>query len=101
NYFDCLTNKERNSFPLTGPYACLNRLVVHPGYSRMGYARELDNARLKFAQSQKCGTILAWAHDRRRVSKLAGYGFAVVATIHFDGFPYPIHGLCLSIIKKS
>lgn len=67
---------------LAAPFGCLNRLVVHPEYRKLGIAAIMDKVRTDAAKILGCNTILVvWnghSGDRRRQA-IQAQGFSSVA----------------------
>jgi len=58
------------------PLASLTRLVVHPGFRRLGLSNILDDVRIKHAEQKECKSILSVTETDFRIRKLKGMGFS-------------------------
>lgn len=55
--------------PLPAPLGCINRLVVHPKYRRLGIAAILDQVRTEVAKRLGCKTMLVTCNEHSGIQR--------------------------------
>jgi GNAT superfamily N-acetyltransferase len=83
---------------IPGPFASLNRLVVHPSMRRRGLSRALTNVRIDAARSKGAKTIIVEAAPDR-VPGLREFGFVELG--HSEALPWELVRFTLMYLNIS
>lgn len=86
---------------LPGPSAVFSRLVVDPGFRRLGISKWIDEARMEKARSLGIQSFMACALGEHRAKQFVALGFESVAKM--DGYSCPNYRTtrpCFLMLKK-
>jgi hypothetical protein len=93
--------KMYKSWPSERPFLFFSRLVIHPGYRKMGLKEKMDKIRLKY-QTENRVAFSVMTGSERRAHELAAHGFKTVATVSREIDPtFPFEHRELLLFKQN